>query len=311
MLGDVAPGAKRVHSYTQIPRNVAIAELRVTPKQFGEVVPHEANPAPIAEDEAQAIIRKRLKNLSLQAIHFRALETMVGPSCVLAAYLDGLEGIGAQPWDTGQLAGFFPVLYGLLLRTPARESTAARTRLEALFQKKQKMFAAANLDILLHGREGIARVGYKYSVKFKSYQRGASADPSNVLDLCYCDEDPEFVASQFQALWAAFGFKVQAQMNGPSPARLFFLGGEKALETELRVVDHYPGTKQAEALESYAEIRSPNAARLVLRLTSEKSKVKPAALEWLHAQAWTQPLLTEWANDRNSPDATLAKAALG
>lgn len=310
LLGDLAPGARRSHSYTQIPRNVAIAELRVTPKQFGAPVPHEASPAPIAEDEAQAIVRERLKNLSLQPIHFRALEAMVGPSCVLEAYLDGLEGIDAQPWDTGRLVGFFPVLYGLLLRTPARESMAARARLEMLFEKKKMMFAAANLDIALHGREGIARVGYKYSTTYKSYGRSDKDEPSNVVDLCFCDGEPEFVASQFAALWAAFKFKVQAQMNGPSPARLFFLGGEKALETELLVVDHYPGTKQPEALESYAEIRSPNAARLVLRLSAEKSKVKPAALEWLRTQDWAQKLVAEWASDASSPDAALAKAAL-
>ncbi|MDP3234861.1 MAG: hypothetical protein Q8N26_18910 [Myxococcales bacterium] len=310
LLADLPLGAKRPTSHTQIHRNVAIAELRVVPATFGAVIPHEAAPAPIAEDEAQAIVRKRLEALDLQPIHYRALEAMVGPSCVLPAYVDGLEAIPTAAWGTGRLHGLFPLLHGLLLRTPPKESAEGRARLELLFKERQKTFAAANLDIMLHGREGIARVGYKYSLTYKAYGRSDKDEPSNVLDLCFCDGEPEFVSSQFEALWTAFKFKVQPQMNGPSPARLFFIGGDKALETELRVVGQYPGTKQPEALESYADLRSPLAARLVLRLTGEKSKVKAAATEWLRARDWAQPLLSEWAGDRTSPDAALAKAAL-
>lgn len=310
LLADLAPAAKQPSSYTEIHRNVAIAKLRSTSTVFGAPTPHEESPAPIGEDEAKKLIRARLPKLGLLPIHFRALEAMVGPSCVLPAYLDGLEAIPNQPWDTGRLKGLFPVLYGLLLRVPVNESKAARARLEALYEKKKKMFAAVDLDILLHGKEAIARVGYKYSLLYKSYQRSDKDEPSNVLDLCFCDGEPAFVASQFAALWEAFKFKVQAHMIGPSPARLFFLGGEPTLETELRAVGQYPGTRQAEALESYVELRSPLAARCVLRLSSDKSKVKKAALAWLGEQrAWVAPLLTAWAKEREA-DAALAKAAL-
>ena len=141
----------------------------------------------------------------------------------------------------------FGPLYGLLLRAPVNESRAARERLEVLFEKRKKTHAGATLDILLHGREGIARSGYKYSVKFKSFQRNDSSDPSNVHDLCFCDDDQAIVAAQFHALWEALACKIIGHMSGPSPALLFFLGGAKTLETELPVVDRYPGTKQCDA----------------------------------------------------------------
>lgn len=278
LLSDLAPGAKQPTSFTEIHRNVAIAWLRTTNPVSGAPVVHEENPAPIDEAEAQKLVRSQLPRLRLLPIHFAALEAMVGPSCLLPGYVEGLAAIDDQWWDSGRLGGLFPLLYGLLLRTPPKESSAARKTLEALLEKKQKAFAAAQLDILLNGREGIARRGYKYSLTFKSYQRNDGADPSNVADLCYCDDDSEFVAAQFQALWAAFNHKPVARMMGPSPARLFFLGGKKTLESELKVVGLYPGTLQADALASYADLKSPLAAKCVAQLAGDKSA---AATEWL------------------------------
>lgn len=283
LLSDLALGKKAKASYTEVHRNVAIAALRAGPEGFGKPIVHQENPAPIDEPEAQKLIRARLPKLGVSPIYFRALEAMVGPACVLPAYVDGVEAINAGAWDTGRLNTVFPVLYGLLLRAPVEQSNTARGRLEALLEQRDETHAAANLDMLLNGKKGIARRGYKYSVKFKSFQRNDSADPSNVLDLCYCDGEQDFVAAQFQALWEALNWKVMAHMSGPSPARLFFLGGEKTLETELRVVDRYPGTKQAEALASYSELRSPLAVQLVQRLTGLKSKVKAQAEAWLEA----------------------------
>lgn len=279
LLADLAPGKKQPSSYSEVHRNVAIAALR-KPKgaPFGPT-PHEEAPLPIEADEAQKLLRTRL--LGTPPVHLRALEAMVGPSCMLPAYVDGLEALKDQPWDTGMLATLFPVLYGLLLRTPPDESNAARQRLEALFEKRKDSFAAAGLDIMLHGSVGIARRGYKFSLKFNSYQRNDSSDPSNVHDLCFCDGEPDFVAQQFAALWAAFRYRIIAHMSGTSPARLFFLGGEKALATELKVVDKYPGTKQVEAFESYRSFRSPHVVELMQHLAGPKSKVKVQAEAWL------------------------------
>ncbi len=71
LLADVAPGAKRAVSYTQIPRNVAIAELRVAPTSFGQAIPYEAAPSSIDEDETQALVCKRLPALDLQQLVLR------------------------------------------------------------------------------------------------------------------------------------------------------------------------------------------------------------------------------------------------
>ncbi|MFO0596641.1 MAG: hypothetical protein U0228_15095 [Myxococcaceae bacterium] len=285
LLPDLPVGKVFKGDHHAVPRNVAIAVLRKG-IEFGKPIPpHDDAPTPIDEAEVRGLVLAQLPRLNLPPVYFRALEAMVGPSAVLAAYLEGLEKVPAQSWDTGSMASLWPTLYGLLLRTPPGESNAACERLEALYLRHRDQFASAGLDILLHGREAIARRGYKYSTKFKSYQRNDSADPSNVLDLCYCDGDGEWVASQFEALWAAFKFKPQSRMADPSPARLFFLGGEAALETELKVVAAYPGTMQADALASYADLKGPLVVKLVKALATGKSKVKKQADAWLTANA--------------------------
>lgn len=282
LLPDLAPGKKVTFGYHEVPRNVALAELRVTNKVFGAPVVPEENPAPLEVEEAQALLRKRMPKLPfLRPAVVRAIEAMVGPSVALAAAVEGLEQMPERSWDNGAVGQLFFVVHGLILRALPNESKAARARLEALLTAKATTYGADPLDIMLHGREGIARSGYKYSTKFRSYQRNDSADPSNVDDLCYCDGDGAFVAQQFAALWKAFQYKVQNHMNGPSPARLFFLGGEAALETELKVVDKYPGTKQAEAFESYQHLASPLAVKLIKSLAGPKSKVKAKAEAWL------------------------------
>lgn len=282
LLPDVAPGKKVAYSLSAVQRNVALAELRKSPKApFGEPVVPEEDPAPLEVDEAQRLLRTRMPKLAYRPAVLRSIEAMVGPSVTLAAYVDGLEEMPKQSWDNGGVGVVFHVAYGLLLRTPPAESNAARARIEKLLEKNQDEYGAAALDIMLHGSAGIARRGYKYSTKFKSYQRNDSSDPSNVSDLCFCDDERDFVAQQFAALWEAFGFKVINHMNGPSPARLFFLGGEETLETELRVVEKYPGTKHAEAFESYQDLRSPLAVQLVKKLCGPKSKVKAKAEAWL------------------------------
>lgn len=281
LLPDAAPGKTPILSTAAVQRNVALAELRRSPKAPPGPGAFEADPAPLEVDEAQTLLRTRMPKLAYRPVVLRAIEAMVGPSATLAAFVDGLESMPDASWNNGGVGALFHVVYGLLLRTPPAESNAARARLEALYEERKDQYGGAAIDIALHGREGIARRGYKYSTKFKSYQRNDSSDPSNVNDLCLCDGDPEFVAQQFAALWAAFKFKVQNQMNGPSPARLFFLGGEPTLETELKVVEQYPGTKQADAFESYRALRSPRVVALVEKLCGPKSKVKAQAEAWL------------------------------
>jgi hypothetical protein len=283
LLPDLDPAKKIPWDFHSVHRNVALAELRAPPtRHLGQPLTLEANPAPLERAEGQELLRKRMPKLVFRPVTLRAIEAMIGPSAALEAWLDGLESMPEQSWNNGGVGALFFPLYGLLLRTPPSESNAARARLEALYEKKKdNVYGASQLNIMLHGRAGIATDGYKYSLKFKSYQRSASDDPSSVADALFVEEDSAWVASQFAALWAAFKFKVQNHMNGPSPARLFFLGGDAALETELKVVDLYPGTKQPDAFESYKDLKSPLAVELIKRLANPKSKVKKQADAWL------------------------------
>jgi hypothetical protein len=276
LLPDVDPAKKPKHSHEAIARNVAIAALRKG-TLLPTPAPHEADPAPITEDEARAIVKASYAKLGLTPVYWHALEAMVGPSCLLPAMVQGLDAIAQASWGTGRLHGLVPHLYGLLLRAKERESKDARAALEAILKKRNATHAAARLDVMLHGREGIARRGYKYSPKSKCFQTNDSADPSNAQDLLFCDDDADFVASQFAALWKIQDYKVVKWMTGPSAARLFFLGGDPTLETELLVVERYPGTMQAEALASYRDLASPLATKLLEKLASPSSKVKAQA----------------------------------
>ncbi|MFO0710828.1 MAG: hypothetical protein U0353_13365 [Sandaracinus sp.] len=276
LLPDVDPAKKPKHSHEAIARNVAIAALRKG-TLLPTPAPHEADPAPITEDEARAIVKASYAKLGLTPVYWHALEAMVGPSCLLPAMVQSLDAIAQASWGTGRLHGLVPHLYGLLLRAKERESKDARAALEAILKKRNATHAAARLDVMLHGREGIARRGYKYSPKSKCFQTSDRDEPSNAQDLLFCDGDADFVASQFAALWKAQDYKVVKWMTGPSAARLFFLGGDPTLETELLVVERYPGTMQAEALASYRDLASPLATKLLEKLASPSSKVKAQA----------------------------------
>lgn len=276
LLPDLAPGKAPKFVAGAVERNVALTELR-----GGKAAAPEVSPPPLEADEALRLLTRATKLPFFRPVVLSAVEAFVGPSVALEGLITGLEAMPHQSWDNGGVGQLFFVCYGLLLRALPAESKAARERLEALLERSQKEYGAAQLDIMLHGREGIARCGYKYSTLYKSYQRSPNDEPSNVADLCYCDGDGEFVAQQLAALWKAFQYKVINHMNGPSPGRLFFLAGDAALETELQVVEKYPGTKQLEALESYQDLASPLAVKLIERLAGPKSKVKAKAEAWL------------------------------
>lgn len=270
-------------SKTRLERNVAIAELRLGFEALMNQVPFPENPEAIDEAEAASILAREVPLLNFAPRNYLALEAMVGPSVMLKGIVDALPGITDEHWSNARTQGLFFVLKGFLLRALPAEAQAARVRLEALLQEKDQTFAAANLDILLHGRPAIAKRGSKYSAKFRSFQRNDSDDPASVQNLLLCDDEGPWVAAQFAALWEALQFKPQKWMAGPSPARLFFLGGEAALQTELKAADAYPGTMHADAFESYQDLASPLARQLMERLAKPDSKVQKQARAWLDA----------------------------
>jgi hypothetical protein len=283
LLPDLVPG-NTVERGEAMNRNVAIAELRVGGPFIAHPAEYPTDPAPIDEGEARRILANEGPHLGFLPAHYLALEAFVGPSVVLAGVVSALGDVALANWNNGRTSGLFHVLRGLLLRAPEAESNAARVALEALYRSHEEYPAAANLGILLHGRPLIEQRGYKYSAQYGSFQTSARAEPASINDLLHCDEDGPWVASQFAALWTALRFKPQKRMAEPSPARLFFLGGDAALETELRVVTQYPGTMQADAFASYEHLASPLAVACMKHLASADSKVRKRAEAWLKAR---------------------------
>jgi len=306
-------------------RNVAIHLLRhprllldvaTEPDAWRARVAEDPEPAPIDGDEAEDIVRRGVPVGSIDALELRALEAMVGPSPVLRALVDALlavprtGGVRAS-WGNNTLSPILSVAHGLTLRVPEDERDAARARLEELRAAVGETHGGRYLVVSLDGAAGIRARGYKY-VRAKDMYAEApgSDDPASTFDLAHVDGDPAFVAASFAALWAAFAYAPRKWMATPSSSRIFFLGGEGALDTELRVVDAYPKTMQADALESYRELRGERAARLVLRLTRDGGAVVKQAKAWLaEHDAWTRPLLEAWAGSAD-PDAALAAACL-
>ena len=101
-----------------------------------------------------------------------------------------------------------------------------------------------------------------------------------------------------------------------SPSAAFAHGrracGARALRRgiSIEVVDACPTTMPAQAFESYREIRSESAARLVLRLTrGGRGAVKQAGAWLVEHSAWLTPLLERWAGG-DDHEAALAAAGL-
>jgi hypothetical protein len=276
LLADLDPAKKPKWDAAALPRNVVIAHLRDEPVT--------TDPAPIDEAEAAKLARDRVGDIGLPWM-FLGLEAFAGPSCVLAGMLDGIEAAKQSRWDNGGWGALCGPLKGMLLRVPPAEAQAATRRLEAMWKKWSHMHGALRFDILLHGKEGVARSGYKYIAATKSYGRapGSTEAPLSSWELTLLDDEPAFIAQQYAALWTAFNWKPQARMITPASGRLLFLGGDAVLRTELRVVDALPGTMQADALDACADIAGPLAKQLIAKLAKPTSKVHKRAKAILDA----------------------------
>ena len=297
-------------------RNVAIHVLREGHSIWTKPVEAPASPAPIEPDEAVAILKRHVPVAGVMP--FGALEATLGPSFMLTAFVDVLEGLPAGaadgtpgPWNNNVLQPIWQVVHGLLLRVPPDEHAAARARLDALWRARADLHGARYLDISLHGPDGIVRRGYKYVRARRCYSDAPGSDaPPSQLDLTFLDGREEYVARSLGALWEEFDWKPAKWMIGPSSARLLFLGGEAALAHEARAVELYPKSMHADALASYSQLRTPTAVRLVLALTRDGSGVQKPARAWLATHgSWVRPLLETWAR-QGGPQAARASAVL-
>jgi hypothetical protein len=279
LLPDLDPAKEpRWSDTSSLPRNVVVEHLRKTPRTMA--------PEPIDDGEAARLGIKLVKEISVPWM-FLGLEALAGPSCALAAMLAGIEAATKRHWDNGGWGSMCGPLKGMMLRVPEAEAIAARERLEALWKQWNHMHGALTFDVLLHGREGIARSGYKYLAQFKSYGRapGSTEAPASAWELTLLDDsDGDFVAQQYEALWTAFNWKPQGRMMSPASARLLYLGGDAALRTELRAVDGYTGAAQVAAFEACADLGGPLVAELMTRLAVPTSKAHKRARAWLDGE---------------------------
>lgn len=261
------------------PRNAVLEYVRGEPRTL--------TPSPLTDAEAARLTRKHVDAISLPWM-FLGLEALAGPSCVLAAMVDGIEAGKKRHWDNGGWGALCGPLKGMLLRVPEAEARAARTRLAAAVAKWKHLHGADTYDVLLHGREGIARSGYKYVAARKGYGRapGSTDAPASQHELELLDpDDGDFVAQQYEALWTAFGWKAQALMMSPASARLLYLGGDAALRTELRVVVGYSGVGQLAAFAACQDLRGPLVTKIMTTLAKPGGKAEKKARAWLDAHA--------------------------
>jgi hypothetical protein len=284
IAADLAPGKK---AQDGVPRNRALHFLRGGRDADASKKDAPVDAAPLGDDEARALALREAKRGYVTSAYYLTLEACVGPSLVLSGMVEGLEATSVDSWRGGIHDHAVRSLYGLMLRARPEETEAARARLTSLFEslERELTYPPSSLGIMLFGRVAIARYGYKYLTKFASFGTSAEDAPSTPHDLVYCPGDGAWVAAQHAALWKVMGFRPRKWMLEPPPARLVFIGGDLLLETELAVVDKYPGTMQAAALAAYRDFRSPLATACIEKLAGAGSKVQKQAVECLEARA--------------------------
>lgn len=279
LMPDLELGKKPTWSWidaSRFPRNVILEYVTAKPRTM--------EPPPLEDTDAAQLVRKLVDSISLPWM-FLGLEAIAGPSCVLAAMVEGIEAAKERQWDNGGWGALCGPLKGMMLRVPEPEAGAARDRLEAAWKKWHHLHGALTFDVLLHGREGIARSGYKYIATTKCYGRAPdnTEAPASTWELTLLDDESDFIAQQYEALWTAFNWKPQARMLSPASGRLLFLGGDRAMRTELRAVDSFPGTMQAEAFAACSDFGGALVKQMMTKLARPGSKVQKRAQAWLDA----------------------------
>lgn len=112
-------------------------------------------------------------------------------------------------------------LYFVLLRAPAKVGKDLRKRLEATYKAISAKIAPRfprplrGLDLLLHGRIGVERSGYR-----------PGGVELGLYDLIFCDDDPKFVVSELKKKLP----KMQGHDSVPFTARYGFIGGAAAVK---------------------------------------------------------------------------------
>lgn len=284
LLEDLEPGKK---AKAGMPRNRAIHVAREGWEGTGTMEEAPLEVPPLGMDEAKSLAREAARHGSDRPEYYLTLEALVGPSALLASVVDGMEEASKSVWERGSSSDVCFAVYALMLRALPTETEAARSRLVALFESLEGKlgYPPHPLGKMLFGRSAIERYGYKYLTKFACFGTSPDDAPSTPHDLVFCPEDGPWVAAQHAALWKILNYRPKKWMLEPPMPRLVYIGGDALLETELAVVDKYPGTMQAAALAAYRDFRSPLATACIEKLSAPGSKVQKQAMECLAARA--------------------------
>jgi hypothetical protein len=175
------------------------------------------------------------------------LEAMIGSSKLAEATVSVLEGYKVTAWNGagGVLDTYggdiLKALYFVLLRVPTSQVIELRARLERLFRAGKKYLGGRPidaLDVLLHGREGVERSGYRDS------------DDELFADLVHADDDPAWVTKTALAQLA----KLKAADHASFDLRLAFLGGKKVLAA-MRDSSKFPSSERKTQREQLAHVK--------------------------------------------------------
>jgi hypothetical protein len=203
-------------------------------------------PPPMTDTALAKLLPKILE--SGEAYDYLVLEAMVGSEKLAEVTVSALEKLPSKAWDGagGKLDTYggdiLQALYFVLLRVSKPTRTELRARLEKLYRAGAQYAGGrpvSALDVILHGRKGVERSGYR------------DADDELFQDLIYADDDPAWVAKVALDVlshlkpgdWAAFDL------------RMAFLGGPKVMKALKNGLAKFPPPSRSGAKRQLARAR--------------------------------------------------------
>jgi hypothetical protein len=263
------------------PRKIAIRWCRITASKGFKRTPQGAteldgagkkalkNPAPLSAEEIALCLKSMFSDTtSYEDLGelARLFEAFAGPELVATSIVDALEKSSNNVWNhqDHDRAQVMHHLGFVLLRLPTGQADKLRGRLAAVFDRRVKLLPAKELaprkgergsllralDVVLNGRVGAERSGAR------------TDDALDPADLLHVTGDDAFVRA------------AACQLASPDP-RLAFLGGDAVIDHLLEVFPRLRGL-HPQLVAGYAEVASPRATELLVRIAKGKEAAEPA-----------------------------------
>ena len=265
--------AKYVYSVGPRPEGVVKRNLRHTLTLGTDDDELEAiqNDAPLSGRELEKLFDV-LMDAQFGFVVTLLLESVTSPEIVLEALVARLKALTPGQWKDGPFetfgGGCVRALHFLLLRGDAEHSATARARLEALWDDSaakaltQGSRAARTFDLVLHGRDGVERSGYRQGEALQN-------------DAQFATDDLPYVRKT--AL--AFIPKMVARDRASVSARLAFLGGDAVLDAIATHVKQVHATARDDLAVGLSRCAHPKVATIMSALGTTTAK------RWLKARA--------------------------